>query len=143
MATSPSTRSTPKPRPTSPHLQVWRWHWTMLSSILHRATSVANSAGALLIVGWLMSLAMGAQAYATYQGIFASLPGQIILLGFTISILYHLLNGIRYLVWDSGHGFTPRVADTSSIVCILLAFAGGAAIWWFGIGGARLLEALT
>ena len=28
-------------RPTSPHLQVWRWHVTMATSILHRGAIIA------------------------------------------------------------------------------------------------------
>ena len=27
-------------RPMSPHLQVWRWHGAMMSSILHRASAI-------------------------------------------------------------------------------------------------------
>ena len=46
-------------RPLSPHLQVWRWHVTMLGSILHRASGVALYAGAALTVVWLASLAAG------------------------------------------------------------------------------------
>jgi succinate dehydrogenase / fumarate reductase cytochrome b subunit len=115
----------------------------MASSILHRATSVANSLGALLIVGWLLSLTLGPQAYQAYQGFFATLPAQIILLGFTIAVAYHTLNGVRHLVWDSGHGFNPKVADMSGIFCMVVALLGGSAIWWFAIGGKAILEALA
>ncbi|MCA6230198.1 MAG: succinate:quinone oxidoreductase subunit C, partial [Phenylobacterium sp.] len=36
-------------RPMSPHLQVWRWHLTMFTSILHRATGVALYGGAVIV----------------------------------------------------------------------------------------------
>jgi hypothetical protein len=40
-------------RPLSPHLQVWRWHVTMLASILNRMTGGALYAGALVVAAWL------------------------------------------------------------------------------------------
>ena len=40
-------------RPLSPHLQVYRWQLTSVLSILHRATGVALSLGAILLVWWL------------------------------------------------------------------------------------------
>ena len=43
-------------RPTSPHLTVWRWHATMLSSILHRMSGVALYAGADLVVLALVAI---------------------------------------------------------------------------------------
>ena len=48
-------------RPLSPHLQVYRWQWTMMLSITHRATGVALAVGALLLVCWLLALLGGAR----------------------------------------------------------------------------------
>ena len=56
-------------RPTSPHLTVWRWHATMLSSILNRATGVALYVGALIAGGWAIALARGPESYADYMGV--------------------------------------------------------------------------
>ena len=61
-------------RPLSPHMQVWRWHITMLGSILHRATGVALYAGALIAAGWAASLAAGPDAYQGYCGLLGSPP---------------------------------------------------------------------
>ena len=36
--------SSPK-RPLSPHLQIYRWQWTMIYSILHRTTGIVVSLG--------------------------------------------------------------------------------------------------
>ena len=49
--------------------------------------------------------------------------GQIIIFGFVWSLCYHLLNGIRHLVWDIGYGFTPRTANRVSVVIILGSIA--------------------
>ena len=57
----------PRPRPLSPHLQVYRWQVQMVSSILHRATGIVLAAGALLIAAGLLSLALGPQAWACFS----------------------------------------------------------------------------
>ena len=55
-------------RPLSPHLQIWRWHVTMAASILNRMTGTALSVGSVLIALWLLALAFGPDAYATFTG---------------------------------------------------------------------------
>ena len=97
-------------RPLSPHLRIYRWRWTMVGSILHRASGVALAVGAVLLAGWLMALSSGPQAFALAHGIMASLIGQGALLGWTWALFYHLLNGLRHLMWDSGRGLTLPVA---------------------------------
>ncbi|MBV9508698.1 MAG: succinate dehydrogenase, cytochrome b556 subunit [Caulobacteraceae bacterium] len=124
-ANSPGGRA----RPLSPHMQVWRWHLTMLTSILHRATGVALYAGAIIAAGWALSLASGAQAYADYLGALGSPIGKLVLLGLTLSAFYHLGNGIRHLVWDAGKGFEPRTASASGAAVIAFAIAATAAVW--------------
>ena len=42
-------------RPMSPHVQVWKWHLTMASSILHRVTGVGNYIGIVLVIAWLFA----------------------------------------------------------------------------------------
>jgi succinate dehydrogenase / fumarate reductase cytochrome b subunit len=116
-------------RPMSPHLHVWKWHVTMLGSILHRATGVANYVGAFLVTAWLFAAASGPELYGEFEALAGSIVGQVILFGFTLSIVYHALNGVRHLIWDAGHGFAPRVASFTGYLVILLAILGAAAIW--------------
>lgn len=116
-------------RPTSPHLQVWRWHVTMLTSILHRATGVALYGGALILAGWAVALAAGDGPYSVYMGLLASPLGRIVLFGMTLSVFYHLANGVRHLVWDAGEGFDIKTADFSSVVVIAFAVAASLGIW--------------
>lgn len=116
-------------RPMSPHLWQWRWHITMLGSILHRFTGIANYLGAALIVAWLFVMTFGEEQYNEFAAIIASIPAQVILFGFTLSIVYHALNGIRHLVWDSGHGFTPKLASFTGALVILASIVGAVAIW--------------
>jgi succinate dehydrogenase / fumarate reductase cytochrome b subunit len=125
------TESTPgsAARPLSPHLQVWRWHVTMLCSILHRATGIALYVGALILAGWAMSLAAGPDAYAHYRALLGSPLGRLVLFGLTVSIFYHLASGIRHLVMDAGHGFHPRVADLTGVAAMAFGVVASAAVW--------------
>jgi succinate dehydrogenase / fumarate reductase cytochrome b subunit len=116
-------------RPIAPHLSVWRWHVTMLGSILHRVTGMAGYAGAVLVVGWLFAMTFGPERYEQFAALVATVPGQVILFGLVLSILYHSLNGVRHLVWDAGHGFTPRTADVTGYLVIVLSLVGAVAIW--------------
>ena len=116
-------------RPMSPHVSVWRWHVTMLGSILHRLTGIAGYAGAFLVVGWLFAMTFGAERYEQFAALVASIPGQVVLFGLVLSILYHSLNGVRHLVWDAGHGFRPKTADFTGYLVIVLSIVGAVAIW--------------
>jgi succinate dehydrogenase / fumarate reductase cytochrome b subunit len=123
-------------RPLSPHLQIYRWQWTMLYSILHRMTGVGLSVGTLLLVWWVLALATGPEAFATVQGFIGSIVGQLLLFGWTWALMYHLGNGIRHLVWDTGHGFDLAVAQMSghamagitAVLTVLIWIAGYALI---------------
>ena len=124
-----ATSSTDK-RPLSPHVQIWRWHATMAASIAHRVSGVALYVGSALIAALIISLAIGPDAYATMMDLVLSIPGRIVLLGFTGALSYHFLNGVRHLVWDGpGVGFSPKVASAVSIFNFLLATAITFGIW--------------
>jgi succinate dehydrogenase / fumarate reductase, cytochrome b subunit len=111
----------PKPRPLSPHVQIYRWPVTMATSIVHRATGIALSAGTLLIAWWLIAAATGSDAYDTFSTIARSPLGQLVLFGFVWSLAYHLLNGIRHLAWDLGYGFGLHTANRSGVLVFTLS----------------------
>lgn len=110
-------------RPTSPHIGIYRWQITMTMSILHRATGVALSVGALALVYWFVATAMGPDTYAMAQQLFASWFGQVLMWGWTFSLFYHLCNGIRHLMWDAGKGFE-----------IKSLYASGYTVWVVSLG---------
>lgn len=116
-------------RPLSPHLQIWRWHITMASSIAHRATGVALYAGALIGAGWAMALAAGPVAYSDYMGLLGSWFGKIVMFGLTVSIFFHLANGVRHIIFDAGEGFEPKTADFTASVAFAFAIAAAILIW--------------
>jgi succinate dehydrogenase / fumarate reductase cytochrome b subunit len=106
-------------RPLSPHLQIYRWPVTMATSILHRATGCALAAGTLLLTWWLVAAAAGPEYYAMVQACLGSILGRLVLLGFSWALFYHLLNGIRHLFWDAGHGYSLPVANKSGWAVII------------------------
>ena len=116
-------------RPMSPHLQVWKWHLTMASSILHRLTGIGNYLGIFIVVAWLFATAVGPDLYEPLAAITGSLWGQLILFGFTLSVCYHLLNGVRHLVMDAGKGYTPKFASFTAGLVIVLALALAVGVW--------------
>ena len=103
-------------RPLSPHLQVWRPHITMAASITHRITGVALYFGTFLIAGWIIALATGADCYGAIEGILFSWYGSVILYLWAVAVLFHLVNGIRHLLWDGPNiGFDPGRASAVSV----------------------------
>jgi len=98
-------------RPISPHLQVYRWYFTMALSILHRVTGAGLVVGLILLTWWLMALAAGEASFAVVHGLVQSWLGGLVLFGFTLILYYHLFNGIRHLVWDLGYGFEKETAN--------------------------------
>jgi succinate dehydrogenase / fumarate reductase cytochrome b subunit len=102
----------------------------MLMSILHRATGVALSVGAFGLAWWLVAVAAGGDSYASLAAIIASPLGQLVLAAFTACLIFHLLNGIRHLLWDIGYGYEiPKVYATGWTVAVL-AVVITAGIWF-------------
>lgn len=104
------------PKPMSPHLSIFRPYVNMVLSIMHRITGVVNYWGSLLLTAWLISAAMGEQPFNAVSAFIGSPLGLIILVGFTWSVMHHMLGGIRHFIWDTGHGFSlPTVRALSWI----------------------------
>ena len=122
-------------RPTSPHLDIYRWQIGNSLSILHRLTGVALSLGLLALCYWLVSLAGGEQSYALAAKLFASPVGLFGLVGWTFAFLYHLLNGVRHLFWDAGYGFELTQRHASGWFAVVGSIALTLSVWgliWAG-----------
>jgi succinate dehydrogenase / fumarate reductase cytochrome b subunit len=117
----PEQATSAKPRPLSPHIQIYRWPVTMATSIVHRATGLALAAGTLLVAWWLIAAAMGAAQYDLFSAVARSPFGQLVLFGFVWSLAYHLLNGIRHLAWDVGYGFNVPTASRTGVLVFTLS----------------------
>jgi succinate dehydrogenase / fumarate reductase, cytochrome b subunit len=124
-------------RPLSPHLQIYRWQITMLMSILHRASGIVLALGALGLAWWLHAVATGGESYVAFQAVIGSIPGQVALFAFSAALVYHLLNGIRHLLWDAGRGYGIPKVYASGYTVWTLTVLFTAAIWAVVLIGAN------
>ena len=124
---------TERTRPLSPFMH-YRWQYTNSLSILHRLTGVFMVLGLMLFVYWLDAVASGPETYARAQLLIASAPVQFGLAAWLWSFFYHLLNGIRHLAWDLGHGFDLHVARISGWLALTGSLVLTAAFWAFVTG---------
>jgi succinate dehydrogenase / fumarate reductase cytochrome b subunit len=120
-------------RPLSPHLQVYRWQLTSVLSILHRATGVALSLGTILLVSWLGAASDGPEHYAGIQRFLGSWIGLVLLFGWSVALFYHLCNGIRHLVWDTGRGLKLGSVYAGGWAVLAGTVVLTAAAWIFGL----------
>jgi succinate dehydrogenase / fumarate reductase, cytochrome b subunit len=113
------TTTAKRQRPLSPHLQIYKPQITSVLSIVHRATGVALTVGLIPLAIWLAAAATGPQAYDAVMAVYGSIIGVIALMGWSFCLFYHLLNGIRHLLWDTGRGLTlPEVTNSGLAVVI-------------------------
>jgi succinate dehydrogenase / fumarate reductase cytochrome b subunit len=123
-------------RPLSPHLGIYRWDIANSLSIVHRMTGVMLSLGALVLVGWLVSVVVGAEAYAFVHGGLDSTLGRLMLLGWSFCFFYHLANGVRHLFWDIGAGFEKATAKRSGWTVVVVSIFMTLGFWAFVLQGA-------
>ena len=117
-------------RPLSPHLGIYRFAYTMATSILHRATGLFMAIGLAALACWLMAAANGAESYAAVVGAYSSWFFMLLLLGWLAAFLYHFANGVRHLFWDAGIGLEKAQARRSAaLVVIATLLALGLCVW--------------
>ena len=118
-----------KPRPLSPHLQIYRPQLTSVMSISHRATGAALALGTMLLCLWLVALAAGASWYDEAAMLAAHPFGQFVLFAYSLALIYHALNGVRHLSWDFGIGLTIPAVYRSGWTVLLATMGITATLW--------------
>lgn len=128
MAESPS-------RPKAPHLfgpggLHWKWGANMAVSIAHRVSGIAlATAGAILLVAWLLALSNGKESYAALLSWLTWWPGKVLLIGLSWAFFQHLCSGLRHFVLDVGAGYALGPNRTGSWIVFLAAIALTALSW--------------
>ena len=117
------------PRPLSPHLSIYRPPINMVMSIVHRITGIALYFGTLLLAWWLIAAATGPAYFNFVNGLLATPPGKLVLLGYTWALMHHMLGGLRHLVWDTGRGFDLSTVRFLSWASVVGSLGLTAAIW--------------
>jgi succinate dehydrogenase / fumarate reductase cytochrome b subunit len=118
-----------RPRPLSPHLQVYRWQVQMVVSILTRITGVVAGFAALLFTAGLVALAAGDEAWREFVELARSPLGFIVLFVWTWSLAFHSIAGVRHLMQDAGVGMKIESVIRSSWVTIVGSLLVTALVW--------------
>jgi succinate dehydrogenase / fumarate reductase cytochrome b subunit len=113
---------------------LWRWHLTMFTSILHRVTGMALYGGAVIVTAWALALGAGPDAYRGFMDLMASPLGRLVLVGLTLSVFYHLANGIRHLFWDAGLGLSVTTSFRSGVMSMAFSVVATVIVWAIGLG---------
>lgn len=109
----------------------YKFQITSFLSIANRITGVILTVGtAPLAITWLIALAMGPEAHAAMQAFLAGWIGQLLLFGSLFSLVYHLLNGIRHLMWDTGRGLEMEQVRATGITVVAISIVLSLAIWF-------------
>jgi succinate dehydrogenase / fumarate reductase, cytochrome b subunit len=123
-------------RPLSPHLSVYKFKYTLTTSILNRFTGVGLSLALLVLVCWLVAVAGGAAAQQRAQRLLSLPLFKVFMAALVFAFCYHLLAGIRHLVWDTGRGLERSQSQRSAwfivILSLLLTLAVAYGLWHGG-----------
>jgi succinate dehydrogenase / fumarate reductase cytochrome b subunit len=114
------------------------YRYTLLTSILNRATGLVLSAGLILLVYWLVAIASGPAAYHGAREVLSLGVLKAVYVVLLATFSYHLFAGIRHLIWDTGHGLERAQSKRSAalvVIASLLLFAG--LVWWALHAGGR------
>ena len=115
-------------RPLSPHLTIYRPQMTSISSIFVRITGNALLAATLLLIAWLLAASTSAAAFEWVQCVITSWFGDLVFFLSLWALWYHMLGGLRHLIWDTGRGLELKTAERMG---------------WMMIIGSLLLTAFT
>lgn len=117
----------------SPHLTIYSPQFTSILSIFHRLT------GALLSIVLLgLILVFSTSKYLLSSFLFYNLLvlldflTPLILFNLLFSFNFHLVNGLRHLIWDNVSFFDIKSIYTTSFVVLFLSFLLTAGIFEFG-----------
>jgi succinate dehydrogenase / fumarate reductase cytochrome b subunit len=116
-------------RPLSPHLSVYRFRPTMAMSILHRITGSTLYVGTILVAWWLMAAARGPDAFSYASWFFGSIPGRMILFGYSWALLHHMGGGIRHFIWDTGHGLSKEASTKLALATLGFSLVLTTILW--------------
>lgn len=117
-------------RPLSPFMigHYYRPQITSMSSILTRLTGNALLVTAILLVWWFVAAAAGPEYFAVADAVITSWIGNLVMLLSVWGLWYHLLAGLRHLVWDTGKCLELETAEK---------------LGWALIGGSLVLTLIT
>ena len=115
-------------RPLSPHLSIYKPQLSSFTSIMTRITGNALLISTVLLVWWLMAASGTTEQFDFVNGLLTSVLGDLVMLFTLLGIWYHLLAGLRHLIWDHAIG---------------LDLESAAKLSWMVLGGSVVLTFFT
>jgi succinate dehydrogenase / fumarate reductase cytochrome b subunit len=134
MSTKTSAQNTKRERPLSPHLQVYKPQMTSMLSILHRLTGVGLTVLLAAFVWMVIAAATGPEAYAYFIEMASTKVGFGLLIAGSFGVFFHLCNGIRHLVWDTGHFFEINCARNAGYLVLVVSLGLTGGMWYWLLG---------
>ena len=118
-------------RPLSPFMigPYYRPQITSMMSIGHRITGIGLVLGALMVVWWLLAAATDPGYFEVIDDLWTSWIGHLVWLIITLIYSYHLLNGIRHLVWDTGHALDLPSVERGGVAVLAGTLVLTVVIW--------------
>lgn len=119
-------------RPISPHLQIYNIfskEMTSGPSFLNRFTGIISAVGLVYLTAWLFCAAMGETYYGYFLWFITSWFGYLSLVGFTFAFYYHLINGMRFLIFDLGYWLTKKSMFLSGVGMIFFTLIASIVTW--------------
>jgi succinate dehydrogenase / fumarate reductase, cytochrome b subunit len=132
MASSDASPGSPRPRPLSPHLSVYRPTMTMAMSIAHRISGAALYVGVLLLAWFLIAVSSDASSFAVFSDFISSFIGRLTLFVITWALFHHLVGGVRHILWDAGYGLDAPLRDQMAWATAIGGFALTVLVWAIG-----------
>ena len=113
---------------------------TSILSILHRITGFGQTIGLILFSFWLIGAAESAQhnSSALLDAVLwftTSIVGYLFLFGWSVAFYYHLANGIRHLIWDTGNMLELEAARKGGFAVIGFTLGATFVTWVYLIAG--------
>ncbi len=107
--------------PLSPHLQIYKPQVTSLLSISHRISGFLLNFSLVILVCGLLSIALGEKTFTYFIFLINTLPVKVILFFTILGFSYHLLNGIRHIIWDFGLLLENKSSAIFGYIIIILS----------------------
>ena len=109
----------------------YRPQLTSILSIVSRLCGVFITVVTMpLMLWWGLALMSGPDAFAMVSSFMGSLPGAALVLFSTLCICYHLVNGIRHLVWDTGRMLEIEQIYRTGYIAIAVSLFLFGFVWW-------------
>lgn len=121
--TKPNKGVSAREMPRSPRISIYRWRAPMLASLAHRASGLMLVLFSLFFLCLLQAVYAPEAAFTTLVQWMHSWLGQTFLLFAGASLIYHLFNGLRFIMLDLGVGESRQAMRGSAKASIAVGLA--------------------